>query len=93
GVDFGLISQGASALSFLRMMGGAIGVSLVGIVLEWRLAVHHVVLTDSAVHNVDRVRAFNETFWFVSILCALAMIAAWRMRAKPSATTSVPGPE
>ena len=35
-----LVSQGASAISFLRMLGGAIGVSLCGIVLEWRLAAH-----------------------------------------------------
>lgn len=38
GVDLGLIAQGASTINFLRQLGGAIGVSLVGIVLEWRLA-------------------------------------------------------
>lgn len=38
GTDHGLIAQGASTINFLRQLGGAIGVSLVGIVLEWRLA-------------------------------------------------------
>jgi MFS family permease len=32
-----LISQGASTINFLRQLGGAVGISLVGIVLEWRL--------------------------------------------------------
>lgn len=73
GVDFGLIAQGASAINFLRQLGGAIGVSLVGIVLEWRLAVHQG-RGDGAVH------AFNETFLLVAVLCAIAILAAWRMR-------------
>jgi predicted MFS family arabinose efflux permease len=33
-----LIPQGSSAINFVRMLGGAAGVSLCGIVLEWRLA-------------------------------------------------------
>lgn len=76
GVDFGLIAQGASAINFLRQLGGAIGVSLVGIVLEWRLAVHQG-RGDGAVH------AFNETFLLVAMLCAIAILAAWHMRAPP----------
>ena len=35
-----LIPQGASAINFLRMLGGAAGVSLCAIMLEWRLAAH-----------------------------------------------------
>ncbi len=34
--DKSLISQGSSAIGFLRMLGGAAGVSLCGSVLEWR---------------------------------------------------------
>ncbi|MGB6056518.1 MAG: DHA2 family efflux MFS transporter permease subunit, partial [Burkholderiaceae bacterium] len=45
GVDSSLIAQGASTVSFLRQMGGAIGVSVAGIVLEWRLGAHHASLT------------------------------------------------
>ena len=67
-------------MSFLRQLGGALGVSLVGIVLEWRLAVHHTGLVASASSAADRVQAFNETFLFVAALCAIAVIAAWRMR-------------
>jgi predicted MFS family arabinose efflux permease len=38
GLDRPLIAQGSSVINFLRMFGGAAGVSLCGIVLEWRLA-------------------------------------------------------
>jgi predicted MFS family arabinose efflux permease len=80
GVDAGLIAQGASAVNFLRQLGGAIGVSLVGIVLEWRLAAHHVALAGQAINPRERLLAFNETFLFVALICATAVLAAWRMR-------------
>ncbi len=85
GVDSSLIAQGASTVSFLRQMGGAIGVSVAGIVLEWRLAAHHVSLTDPAADAAARIHAFDETFWFVTVICGLAMLAAWRMRPLPAA--------
>ncbi len=75
-----LLSQGASAINFLRMLGGAIGVSLCGIVLEWRLAAH-----GDSLANPDsspaRLAAFNEAFLMLAALCALAMVAAWQLRA------------
>lgn len=77
GVEFSLIAQGASTINFLRQLGGAIGVSLVGIVLEWRLAVHQA-KADA------QVLAFNETFLLVALFCAIAVLAAWRMRPLPT---------
>lgn len=73
------ISQGSSAINFVRMLGGAIGVSLCGIVLEWRLAAHGDLLTRAA-SSPDRLAAFNEVFMMLATLCALALIAAWRLR-------------
>lgn len=85
GVDAGLIPQGASAINFLRQLGGAIGVSLVGILLEWRLTVYHSGLDPSGGENMaGTLRAFNETFLFVSVVCASAILASWRMRANAS---------
>lgn len=69
GVDAGLIPQGVSAINFLRMLGGAVGVSLCGIVLEWRLAVHG-----------PGLQAYNETFVLLAALCALAIVAARQLR-------------
>ncbi len=74
-----LIPQGASAINFLRMLGGAAGVSVCGIVLEWRIAAHGDSLTNP-VSSVARLAAFNEVFWMLSALCALAMVAAWQLR-------------
>jgi predicted MFS family arabinose efflux permease len=74
-----LLSQGSSAINFLRMLGGAIGVSLCGIVLEWRLAAHGDSLTKAA-SSPARLAAFNEAFLMLAALCALALLAAWQLR-------------
>jgi predicted MFS family arabinose efflux permease len=70
-----LISQGSSCISFLRQLGGAVGVSLVGIVLEWRLQAL----------PAAPLRAFHETFLLLGLLTALAMVAAWRMEPRGAA--------
>lgn len=81
-LDKSLISQGSSAISFVRMLGGAAGVSLCGIVLEWRLSAHGASLQASA-QGSDRIAAFGETFLMLSGLCVLALVAAWQLRAPP----------
>jgi EmrB/QacA subfamily drug resistance transporter len=74
-----LISQGASAINFLRMLGGAGGVSLCAIMLEWRLAVHGDSLRNP-LSSVARLAAFNEVFMMLAGLCACAVLAAWQLR-------------
>ena len=74
-----LIPQGASAINFSRMLGGATGVSLCAIVLEWRLAAHGDSLT-LAQSSPARLAAFNEVFLMLSALCAVAILAAWQLR-------------
>ncbi|MEJ8857675.1 DHA2 family efflux MFS transporter permease subunit [Variovorax robiniae] len=76
-----LIPQGASAISFVRMLGGAAGVSLCAIVLEWRLAAHGDSL-KSTITSTARLDAFNEVFVMLAGLCALAICAAWQLREK-----------
>ena len=68
-----LISQGASGINFLRQLGGAVGVNLVGIVLAWRLQVH----------AAEPVRAFHETFALLGAITMLSALAAWRMKPVP----------
>ncbi|MDB5931776.1 MAG: transporter [Polaromonas sp.] len=87
-LDPGLVSQGASAISFLRMLGGAIGVSLCGIVLEWRIAAHGDSLASHA-SSTARLAAFNESFLMLAALCVLAMAAALQLRA-PAGTRPAP---
>jgi EmrB/QacA subfamily drug resistance transporter len=79
-----LIPQGASAISFLRMLGGAAGVSGCAVVLEWRLAAHGDSLANVAT-SPARLAAFDEVFLMLAGLCALAIVAAWQLRAEPPA--------
>ena len=78
-----LISQGSSTIGFVRMLGGATGVSLCGIVLEWRISAHGTSLSAAA-SSAARVSAFGETFAMLAGLCLLAMAAAWQLRAAPA---------
>ncbi|MFL6665126.1 MAG: MFS transporter, partial [Rhizobacter sp.] len=64
------ISHGSSTINFLRQLGGAVGISLVGSVLEWRLQAE----------AARPLRAFHETFALVGLITAGAVVAAWRMR-------------
>jgi EmrB/QacA subfamily drug resistance transporter len=76
GLDAQAVPQAASAIGFVRQLGGAIGVSLVGIFLEWRLRVH-------ALAGEGALPGFADTFWLVAGLTAAATLAALRMQ--PSA--------
>ncbi|MDR3381684.1 DHA2 family efflux MFS transporter permease subunit [Cupriavidus basilensis] len=84
GVDYSLIAQGSSCINFIRQLGGAIGVSLAGVGLQWRLAAQGAVLgTDG--DPAARIRAFDETFLAVGLVIATAILAAWRIRPRPLA--------
>lgn len=83
-LDRMVIPQGASVINFLRMLGGAAGVSLCGIVLEWRARAHGFAL-DSPGGGSERLAAFNETFVMLALVCTAALWAAWRLREGPSA--------
>ncbi len=80
GLHKDLLPQGSSTINFLRTLGGAAGVSICGIVLEWRLAAHSDALTNPA-SSAGRMAAFDESFYMLAALCALALLAAWRLRA------------
>jgi EmrB/QacA subfamily drug resistance transporter len=69
GVPQALISHGSSTVNFLRQLGGAVGIGLVGNVLAWRLRTH----ADTP------IAAYHETFALVGVISACAIIAAWRM--------------
>jgi len=83
GLPHATISQGSSTISFVRMLGGAAGVSLCGVALQWRLSAHGVALHD-AQPGAARLDAFNDVFLMLAAACALAMLAAWRLRPKAS---------
>ena len=88
-LDGALVPQGSSAINFLRMLGGAAGVSLCGIVLEWRIAAHGDSLRN-ATTSAARLAAFNEVFWMLAALCCLALVAAWHLRHDPTTAPQEP---
>ena len=72
-----LMPQGASAINFVRMLGGAAGVSLCGVVLQWRLAAHHAALHVTGTASTgDTMAAFHESFLMLAGICVLAIVAA-----------------
>ncbi|MBM3386636.1 MAG: multidrug efflux MFS transporter [Betaproteobacteria bacterium] len=77
GVPHALIPQGSSVINFIRMVGGAAGVSLCAIVLEWRLADAGAQLGQGP--SEAMLRAFNQTFAGLAALTALALVAAWQL--------------
>jgi hypothetical protein len=82
-----LIPQGASTINFLRMLGGAAGVSLCGIMLEWRLSAHGDSLALPQT-SLARLHAFDEVFLLLAACCALAMLAAWKIRTPHAGSTA-----
>lgn len=83
-LDKALIPHGASAINFMRMLGGAAGVSLCAVALEWRTAAHGDSLALAAT-SPARLAAFDETFLMLAAVCVLALLAAWQLRERPQA--------
>jgi len=75
------ISQGSSTINFLRQLGGAVGIGLVGNVLEWRLRRH----------PGDALAAYHETFALVGAITACAVVAAAFMRPAPDGSGAAEG--
>lgn len=73
GLDRKFISEGATAINFLRQLGGAVGVGVVAAFLEWRLQAH-------AALGHAPLPAFADTFWLVGGVSLLAAGAALAMR-------------
>ena len=88
GLPATLISHGSSSINFLRQLGGAVGVSLAGIFLEWRLRAHGAGLQATAASPTE-LPAFHETFALLALITALAVAAAWRMRGAAAAAGAV----
>lgn len=70
------LAYASSAVNFVRQLGGAIGVNLLAVVLEWRL--------DATPANP--ARAFHECFAIVTLAFALAIVPAWFIRTRAKKT-------
>lgn len=79
GLPHTMMPQGASTINFVRMLGGATGVSLCGVALQWRLAAQGARL-DQRLSTADPLAAFHDVFFMLAGICCLAMLAAWNLR-------------
>ena len=83
GLDLQLVAQGSSTVNFVRQLGGAVGVNLIGIFLEWRLHVHGV-QTPTAANAPAQLPAFHESFALLAVVIGSAVFAARLMRVDPA---------
>ncbi|MCQ4347942.1 DHA2 family efflux MFS transporter permease subunit [Pseudomonas stutzeri] len=67
------LAPATGTISFMRQLGGALGINLLTFFLEWR----HVAEGASAAGDAQ---AFMQSFWLLTALFALALWPAWRLR-------------
>ena len=79
GIELTMVPQGASTINFIRQLGGAVGVNLIGIFLEWRLHAHGVVTPDAS-NAAAQLPAFHESFAVLALVTAAASLAARAMK-------------
>jgi DHA2 family multidrug resistance protein len=65
------LAYASAAVNFVRQLGGAAGVNLLAVVLEWRLSVYGA---------GNAAAAFHQCFALVTVAFAVAIIPAWRIR-------------
>ena len=65
------LAYASSAVNFVRQLGGAVGVNLLAVILEWRSA---------ELGAADAARPFHECFAIVTLAFALAIVPAWFIR-------------
>jgi predicted MFS family arabinose efflux permease len=65
------LAYASSAVNFVRQLGGAFGVNLLAVLLEWR---------GAAIGPADAARPFHECFAIVTLAFALAIVPAWFIR-------------
>ena len=82
-LDKGLLPYASSTVNFLRMLGGAVGIGLVGILLDWRLGVAGVNASPA-----ERMTAYHEVFTLLGLMCGGAWLLARRLPTAPEAPAS-----
>ncbi|MFM9970979.1 MAG: DHA2 family efflux MFS transporter permease subunit [Burkholderiales bacterium] len=82
--------QALTLAIFLRHLGGAVGVSAAGILLDWRLSVYGVSKTVVGGNPDAILAAFEECFLFFAAVTLASVFVAWFM--KPPQVKSTPAP-
>lgn len=72
------LGQSSAVTSYLRQLGGVVGIAVVAVFVEWREAEY-----GEAADAV--MKAYSEAFWMLAAAFAFALVAALRMRPRPGA--------
>ncbi len=64
------LGAGSSTLNFMRQLGGAFGVNLVALTVEF----------GEHSSGMPTINAFHSAWWLVAVFVAVAAIPVWRMR-------------
>jgi len=73
----GVEPAGAAAINFFRQLGGAFGVTLLALFIEWRQRSY--ALPAGADEHLRESQGFAEGFYIIALVYALALFPAWRM--------------
>lgn len=65
-----LMGAGSSSINFARQLGGALGVNVVALTIEF----------GEHQNGIPTLQAFESAWWLVAIFVALAAIPIWKMR-------------
>jgi MFS family permease len=74
-----LLGQGSMIMNYSRQLGGTLGVAVVAVFVEWRIAHYHA-------QNTDTVQAYLDGFVLIAIIFTLATLVAFKMTPRASAT-------
>lgn len=78
GLEIHQLGQSSMVMSYVRQLGGVLGIAMSAVFIEWRQAVYGS-SGDAA------ARAFAESFWMVALVFVIALLAASRMKRQPPA--------
>jgi len=65
------LGAGSSTINFARQLGGALGVNIVALIIEF----------GEHEGGLPTVSAFASAWWLVAVCVALAAVPIWKMRA------------
>ena len=83
GIEQSRINQASSVFNFSRQLGGAIGISVIGIFLEARINSNLVGASGEPARHAAIAKGYDETFVALACLFAIALFASFFMRPRP----------
>jgi EmrB/QacA subfamily drug resistance transporter len=79
-LPYGIEAAGSSSINFFRQLGGALGVTLLALVLEGR---------ERQLDAVHGLQPMQEGFFLIAFVYCLALIPAWRMTGRSRHTQAI----